>query len=324
METWLTQIKEGNKRQIARLISRMENGDPEKEKWLDALYPHTGNAQLIGVTGSPGAGKSTLIAALIRLLRHMGKTVGVLAVDPTSPFTGGAILGDRVRMTEHALDEGVFIRSMGSRGGWGGLAQATSEAVRVLDAAGYDVILIETVGVGQAEWDIMHLADTVTLVLNPTAGDVVQVFKAGIMEIADLFVINKADLPGVSRLKQEIQDLLALSKHDAPWHPPIIETLATEEKGLEDWWEAAERHYAHLRAHGLLVQKRRARIEKEVSDLVFSAWRERFKAKQQAPRFRRDIQDALDQRISPHEVARRWLKEELRIETQFQADPVDD
>ncbi|MFC7440104.1 methylmalonyl Co-A mutase-associated GTPase MeaB [Laceyella putida] len=310
METWLTQIKAGNKRQIARLISRMENGAPDKEKWLEALYPHTGNAHLIGITGSPGAGKSTLIAALIRLLRQAGKTVGVLAVDPTSPFTGGAILGDRVRMTEHALDEGVFIRSMGSRGGWGGLARATSEAVRVLDAAGYDVILIETVGVGQAELDIMHLADTVTLVLNPTAGDVVQVFKAGIMEIADLFVINKADLPGVARLRQEIQDLLDLSKHDAPWQPPIIETMAKQEQGLDDWWQAAGRHYAHLRANGLLVQKRKARIEKEVNDLIFAAWWERLKAQRQDARFQLDIQQAVDQRISPHEVARRWLKGE--------------
>lgn len=310
MDTWLRRIREGDKRQIARLISQLENGVPKREQWLEALYPYTGNAHLLGITGSPGSGKSTLIAGLIRQLRQAGKSVGVLAVDPTSPFTGGAILGDRVRMTEHALDDGVFIRSMGSRGGLGGVAQATAEAARVLDAAGYEVILIETVGVGQTELDIMHLADTITLVLNPTAGDVVQVFKAGIMEIADLFVINKADLPGAARLQQEIQELLDLANHHAPWSPPIIKAIATREEGLEEWWRAAKKHYAYLKEDGLLLAKRRARIEKEVNDLIMAAWRERLKARQREDRFQQDIQQAIDQQITPYEVARRWLKGE--------------
>ncbi|WP_124728533.1 methylmalonyl Co-A mutase-associated GTPase MeaB [Staphylospora marina] len=305
-------VKQGDKRQIARLISRIENGDPAREEILEALVPHTGRAHLIGVTGPPGAGKSTLLDALIRELRKRGKTVGVIAVDPTSPFTGGAILGDRVRMTGHALDPGVFIRSMGSRGHLGGLSGAAREAVMVLDAAGYDVILIETVGVGQAELDIMHLADTVVLVLNPTAGDVVQVFKAGIMEIADLFVINKADLPGTKRLRAEIEDLLDLSKHDADWRPPIIETVATRDEGISDWYEKLEEHREFQVASGEWDRRRRLRLENEVRQRMEEEFRKRLEEIWADPKFQEDLQSVARRLKKPGEVAVEWMKRTLR------------
>ncbi|MFS8513724.1 MAG: methylmalonyl Co-A mutase-associated GTPase MeaB, partial [Planifilum fulgidum] len=193
MEDLIKGVRRRDRRSIARAITLIEGASDEADVLAEALYPHTGKAYIVGITGPPGAGKSTLLNRLIAHLRGEGLTVGVIAVDPTSPFSGGALLGDRVRMTEHAVDEGVFIRSMGTRGHLGGLAAATQDAVRVLDAAGYDIILVETVGVGQTELTIMELADTVVLVLTPGAGDIVQVWKAGIMEIADLFLVNKAD-----------------------------------------------------------------------------------------------------------------------------------
>jgi LAO/AO transport system kinase len=312
MEAWLEAVKNRDKRQIARLISRIENGDPGREELLEALYPHTGSAHLVGITGPPGAGKSTLLDALIRHLRREGLTVGVIAVDPTSPFTGGAILGDRVRMTGHALDPGVFIRSMGSRGHLGGLSRATREAVAVLDAAGYDVILIETVGVGQAELDIMHLADTVVLVLNPTAGDVVQVFKAGIMEIADLFVINKADLPGAARLRAEIEDLLDLSRHDADWRPPIVDTVAVRDEGIGEWWQKVKEHRARQEESGEWARRRKHRLELDVRQRMEEAFRKRLAEIWASPEFQKDLNDVSERRKKPGKVAMDWMKRTLR------------
>lgn len=237
MDKWIEKLREKNKRAIAKCISCLENNVNAQEAMLNQLRSFTGHAHVVGFTGSPGTGKSTLINQLIRHLREQSLTVGVLAVDPSSPFTGGAILGDRVRMTEHALDPGVFIRSMGSRGHSGGLSKGTQDAVRVLDAAGFDVILVETVGVGQAELDIMKLVETVVLVLNPGSGDVIQVFKAGIMEIADLYVINKADAPGARRLEADIREYVELSYHDREETPPaIIQTVGTESKGIDRLW----------------------------------------------------------------------------------------
>ncbi|MGA9173585.1 MAG: methylmalonyl Co-A mutase-associated GTPase MeaB, partial [Thermoactinomyces sp.] len=267
MADWIRRLKNKDKRQIARLISRIENGDPNKDEMLEALYPHTGQAHVLGITGSPGAGKSSLLNGLIRYLRQKGLTVAVIAIDPTSPFSGGAILGDRVRMTTHALDEGVFIRSMGSRGSLGGLCRAAKDAVKVLDAAGYDLVLLETVGVGQAELDVMHAADSVSLVLNPTAGDVVQVFKAGIMEIADIFVINKADLAGAHRLAVEIERMLDL-KPDFSWRPPIVKTIATREEGLDLLWGKLEEHRRYLFQTGEWQKRRHRQIELELKELL--------------------------------------------------------
>lgn len=308
MKKWLPLIQSKNKRQIARIISRIENGDTEREAILEEIYPVTGNAYLVGMTGPPGAGKSSLLDQLIRHLRSQGKTVGVIAVDPTSPFTGGAILGDRVRMTHHSLDEGVFIRSMGSRGSLGGLSRATKEAIWVLDAAGYDVIVVETVGVGQAELDIMHVADSVALILNPQAGDVVQVFKAGIMEIADVFVINKADLPGTDRLKAEIADLLHLSKPAGTWCPPIVETIALEGRGIAEWWNRMEEHRRYLLDQGEWTKRRQRHLENEVRDWVENLIRERLEKWWDKPEWQQELAEVLARKKTPYETARRLVR----------------
>ncbi|MBA4602923.1 methylmalonyl Co-A mutase-associated GTPase MeaB [Thermoactinomyces sp. AMNI-1] len=307
METWLSEVEQKNKRKIARLITRIENGEPETDKWLETLYPKTGNAYIIGITGSPGAGKSSLLDEFIACLRRSKITVGVISIDPTSPYTGGAILGDRVRMMRHSLDEGVFIRSMGSRGSLGGLSRSARDAVTVLDAAGYDVILLETVGVGQAELDVMHVADTVCLVLNPTAGDVIQVFKAGIMEIADLFVINKADLPGVNRLEGEINDLLDLSKQDSGWRPPIVRTIATRGEGIDLWWNAAKSHLDYLKQNGELNRRRKRQLELETRNLIEETVRRYLEKVWSDPAWQKQLECLEKRNISPRTLARKWL-----------------
>jgi LAO/AO transport system kinase len=261
-------ILAGDVRGAARAITCIENDYPERGQILRELFPHTGRAKLIGITGTPGAGKSSLVDCLIGYLRSLGLKIGVVAVDPTSPFTGGALLGDRVRMQNHALDPGVFIRSMGTRGSLGGLSSNTRDAVRVLDAYGCDVVLIETVGVGQSELDVMTIADTTIVVLNPGGGDSVQAFKAGIMEIADLFVINKADLPGVDKLQIEVEQMLDLVKHDAPWRPPIVRTISTENHGMAELWAEAERHFRFLQESGRLTERRSRHLQDEVLEIV--------------------------------------------------------
>lgn len=311
MEKWLPLIQSKNKRQIARVISHIENDDAHREAILEEIYPATGHAFLIGLTGPPGAGKSSLLGELIGYLRSLGLTVGVIAVDPTSPFTGGAILGDRVRMTRHTLDEGVFIRSMGSRGSLGGLSRATKEAIWVLDAAGYDVIVVETVGVGQAELEIMHVVDSVTLVLNPHAGDVVQVFKAGIMEIADVFVINKSDLPGAARLKKEIEDLLHLSKPEGTWCPPIVETVATVGKGIDQWWSSLEAHRRYLLDQGEWLKKRQRQLENEVRDWVKKLIQARLEKWWEKPEWNKELQEVLARKKTPYQTAYRLVQDIL-------------
>lgn len=233
------------------LIRWLEDGDAEANTVLKELYPHSGHAYTIGVTGAPGVGKSTLTDRLIRHIRGLGSTVGVLAVDPTSPFSGGAVLGDRIRMQDHALDDGVFIRSLATRGNFGGLARATRGARMILDALGKDYVIIETVGVGQDEVDIGRVADTTMMVLMPGLGDEVQSIKAGIMEVAEIFVVNKADKEGVERTIQELQLMLHMGKltrsaTTAAWEPPIVKTTATRNQGLDDLWGAIERHRSYL------------------------------------------------------------------------------
>ncbi|MBA4494035.1 methylmalonyl Co-A mutase-associated GTPase MeaB [Paenactinomyces guangxiensis] len=311
MDDWLRLIRNKEKRHIARLISRIENGDPQKTKILEQLYPFTGNAWLIGITGPPGAGKSSLLDGLIHHLRGQKKTVGVIAVDPTSPFTGGAILGDRVRMTRHALDKDVFIRSMGSRGSLGGLSRAAKEAARVLDAAGYDVVLIETVGVGQAELDIMNIADTVALVLNPGAGDVVQVFKAGIMEAADLFIINKADLPGAARLQAEIEELLDLVKQSHSWRPPIVQTVSTKNEGIENLWAQMNKHRRYLEERGEWSGRRKRHLKEEVQEVIEDMLRRRLELELSKPEFQMELQQVAERKKVPQQVAREWLERVL-------------
>ncbi|OYD07979.1 methylmalonyl Co-A mutase-associated GTPase MeaB [Paludifilum halophilum] len=307
MREWAERIRRGDRRKIARAISWIENGDERKEDLLEAIYPYTGNAYLVGVTGSPGAGKSSLVDRLIGLLREEGMSVGVIAVDPTSPFTGGALLGDRVRMTRHALDEKVFIRSMGTRGSLGGLARATKEAVRVLDAAGTDVVFIETVGVGQSEIEIMHMADTVALILTPGSGDAVQVFKAGIMETADLFVINKAELDGVRKLVRDVEEMLHLAKGNEDWMPPIVKASSKEGLGIDQLWRELGRHRDYLRHSGQWRIRRLSRLRREVREVMEGQLRRRLAEKMTDPAFLRDLDAVQSREKAPHRVARDWL-----------------
>ncbi|KGX86475.1 methylmalonyl Co-A mutase-associated GTPase MeaB [Pontibacillus litoralis] len=260
-------IQQKDLRALARGITWMENDHPDKLQLLSDLYATRKNAHYIGITGSPGAGKSSLVNRMIAYLRKQDLTVAVIAVDPTSPFSGGALLGDRVRMNEHFTDPGVYIRSMATRGSLGGLSRATKDSLRVCDAFGFDVILVETVGVGQSELDIMKIVDTTAVVLTPNSGDVLQIFKAGIMEIADLFVVNKADLPGVRKLKTQLEEFLLIS-HSNDWYPPIVETVSTENKGMEQFWQHLKEHehFLHDTAQG--DKRRKQQFVYEVYDVI--------------------------------------------------------
>jgi len=263
----------GDVRALARAISLAEDRDPQATELAAELQPHTGKAYLVGLTGAPGTGKSTLADALVKVIRDRGQTVGVIAVDPSSPFTGGAVLGDRIRMSRHTLDRGVFIRSMGARGHLGGLAAATREAIHLLDAYGRDVILVETVGVGQSELEISTICDTVVLTLMPESGDAVQTIKAGILEIADVFVINKVDLGGAEKTRRLIQDAMALGPKQA-WRPPIVVASAAKEEGIAKVWEAILSHQAFLKDSGALTSRRQERVKQEVVALVAERARE--------------------------------------------------
>ncbi|MBT9167907.1 MAG: putative GTPase [Syntrophomonadaceae bacterium] len=260
-------ILNGERRMVARAISLIENEDPNKNKIMSELYPHTGKAYVVGITGSPGAGKSSLVDCLLTLLRKQGLSVAVIAVDPTSPFSGGAILGDRIRMQEHALDKEIFIRSMGTRGNLGGLSRATKDVLQVFDAFGKDVILIETVGVGQSEVDIIKYADTTIVILTPAGGDGIQTMKAGIMEIADIFVVNKADMAGADRTCSEISMMLDLSGA-RQWRPPIVRTSALDGSGITEMFAAIEKHRLFLEESGQLQKIREGRIRRDVLDLI--------------------------------------------------------
>src|SRR5918997_1566394 len=256
----------GERRAIARLISLVEDGGTDLSAAMQALYPHTGGSYSVGITGAPGAGKSTLTERLIARVRADGHQVGVLAIDPSSPFSGGALLGDRVRMQTHATDPEVFIRSMATRGHLGGIALATPEAMRVLEAAGKDVVFIETVGVGQAEVAITDACDTTLVVVNPGWGDAVQAAKAGLMEIADVFVVNKADRDGARQSVQELKQMLEMS--NAPWRPEVVQTIATKNEGIDELWTAIEKHRAYQEEHGRLEARRRRRVEQEIKEIV--------------------------------------------------------
>ncbi len=255
VDNWIEQIRAGDIRAISRAVSAIENRDREAEEILRHLFPFTGNAYRIGVTGAPGTGKSTLVDRLAGLYRGERKTVGVIAVDPSSPFTGGAILGDRVRMQSHATDDGIFIRSMATRGYLGGLAQATGDTALLLDAAGKQIVMIETVGVGQGEIEIVRLADCTLVVLMPGMGDDVQNLKAGLMEIGDIFVLNKSDREGADRFDQQLRAILQLVPERNGWKPPVVRTIASENKGIDE----LARQIARFRAHFERLQDRPAR-----------------------------------------------------------------
>ncbi|WDZ92045.1 methylmalonyl Co-A mutase-associated GTPase MeaB [Nocardiopsis sp. HUAS JQ3] len=270
-------VREGDRRALARAITLVENGSAALREIMAGLAPHTGRARVVGFTGSPGVGKSTTTNAVVRAARAKGLTVAVLAVDPSSPFTGGALLGDRVRMQEHATDPGVFIRSMANRGHLGGLSWATPHALRVLDAAGFDVILVETVGVGQAEVEIAGQADTTVVLCAPGMGDSVQAAKAGVLEVADVFAINKADREGAKSTLRELRQMIAMKdRTDQEWKPPIVMTVASRDEGVEELWERMDQHFAHLEASGDLTGRRRARARDEVQAIVLDLLRSRM------------------------------------------------
>ena len=303
-------VRKGDVPSVARALTLVENRAPAAGEILHALWPSVGRAWRIGITGPPGAGKSTLVATLIAAFRKEKRTVGVVAVDPTSPFTGGALLGDRVRMmaTAHG-DDGVFIRSMASRGDLGGLCAAAQEACDVLDAAGKDVVLIETVGVGQTEIEVVDAADTIVVVLHPEAGDAVQAMKAGLMEIADVFALNKADRPGADRLEQEILLSLGLRAHDeTTWIPPVVRVTATTGEGVDALVAKLAEHHAALTSRGGLEGRRSKRIESRIRLLVENEVRERFFVRPDA-RTRLDalVAEVRAGRTTPYTAARRIL-----------------
>jgi LAO/AO transport system kinase len=275
----IDKARAGDVRALARLLSLVEDESPRIRSVIEDLLPQTGRARVIGLTGAPGAGKSTVTGALLTAFRAAGHRVAVLAVDPSSPFTGGALLGDRIRMQEHATDEGVYIRSMASRGHLGGLAASTPQAVRVLDAAGFELIIIETVGVGQAEVAIASLADSVVVLLAPGMGDAVQAAKAGILEVADLFVVNKADKPDAQQVVRDVRNMVALAdRAEGDWKPPIISTTATRSEGIGELTERLDQHWSWLNSTGELKRRRQARAREELTALAFAALRARLAA----------------------------------------------
>ena len=270
--------REGKPRAVARLISLVEDAHPALREVMAALAPHTGTAYVIGITGSPGVGKSTSTNALVAAFRARGKRVGILAVDPSSPFSGGALLGDRVRMQDHALDPEVYIRSMASRGHLGGLSWTTPQAIRVLDAAGCEVVLVETVGVGQSEVEIAGLADTTIVLLAPGMGDGIQAAKAGILEIGDVFVVNKADRDGADATVRDLRHMISLGDRTEPglWRPPVVKTVAARGEGVADVMEALDKHQGWLDSSGTLQQRRLKRAADEIEAIALAALRARM------------------------------------------------
>ncbi|MEO6196466.1 MAG: methylmalonyl Co-A mutase-associated GTPase MeaB [Thermoanaerobaculia bacterium] len=308
-----------NPRALGRGISILEDGGGSQRELIRRVYAETGKARVVGITGPPGAGKSTLVDRLARLIRQRGQTVGILAVDPTSPFTGGALLGDRIRMQTLYTDPGVFIRSMATRGAMGGLARASRDAVDLLDAAGFDWVLIETVGVGQDEVDIVRTADTVVLVTIPGLGDDIQAIKAGILEIADVFVINKADREGVERTAKDLQMMLSIGEH-GEWLPPILKTVASREEGIDRVLAEIERHREHLAASGEIERRRRSHLRLRVETIL----KERVvAAADRVLGVDREIERGHQEKVDPYRVADRLFAgvlEDAREETELAED----
>lgn len=267
----------GNRLALSRAITAIENEYDEATEIMRELYPHTGHAYVLGITGPPGAGKSTMTEKIAKAYRDQGKTVGIIAVDPTSPFTGGAILGDRIRMNSLTLDEGVFIRSMGTRGSLGGLSHKTADAVKALDAFGKDIIIVETVGVGQSEVDIVKAADTTVVVLIPGMGDDIQAIKAGILEIGDLFTVNKSDLDGADKLVKEINMMLDLDSLMTDWRPPISKVVASRNKGIDLLLADVAKHRSYIEGNGELNRRRTQRAKDELLDILSAGIEKRIK-----------------------------------------------
>jgi LAO/AO transport system kinase len=309
----------GDRRALARLITRVENRGPGVPEVMRRAHPRTGRAYTVGITGPPGAGKSTLVDRLIAAIRKTDATVGVIAVDPTSPFTGGAVLGDRIRMQAHTLDPGVFIRSMATRGSLGGLARATAETQKLLDAAGFDWVVVETVGVGQTELDIVRLADTTVVVLVPESGDGIQTMKAGLLEGADILVVNKADREGAPRLVTELKYMVHLHREsqqasrDIDWEVPILTTEAVHDVGVADLLETIGRHRTALESSGVLERRRQARRARELRALILAELRQEVdRALADGGALERVLADVEAGRVDPY-TAIRSIAEELRV-----------
>jgi LAO/AO transport system kinase len=298
-------ILAGRYRSLARAISMIERDDPDAERLLAEIYPATGRARIIGITGSPGSGKSTLVAALAKHYRAQQKRVGIVAVDPTSPFTGGAILGDRIRMVDLYTDRGVFIRSMATRGFLGGLAKATNDVVDVLDASGFDVVLVETVGVGQDEVEVVRTVQTNLVVLVPGMGDDIQAIKAGIMEIGDIFVVNKADRPGADKTVTEVTMMMSLVEEHGDWVPPIVKTVASRGEGIAEVDAAIEKHLEYLKASGELDRRNRERVRIRIETQLKETFMRRLMGV--TTNYDAILEDVLRKRNNPHDAAEEML-----------------
>jgi LAO/AO transport system kinase len=314
LEALVEGVRSGNRRALARAITLVESSDPLAYELIRALYPETGRAYSIGVTGPPGVGKSSLISALVRLVRERGVSVGVISVDPSSPFTKGALLGDRIRLADHFLDPEVFIRSMGTRGHLGGLAETTLQAALVLDAAGKELLFLETVGAGQSEVEVISIADTVLLVLMPGSGDSIQALKAGIMEIPDVIAVNKRDHPAAKTMVSEVRSILALDT-ERDWRPPIVLTEAVSGEGVDELWEQVEEHRRHLEEQGRLEERRARNLAGEV--FAVASARAKFhleEAVAEDPELRRLLGEVQRRELDPLTAVREIMEKVFRIE----------
>jgi LAO/AO transport system kinase len=320
-ETLAAGVRDGDKRALARAITLVENSDPLAYEVVADLYPETGHAYAVGVTGPPGVGKSTLIGALVRHVREQERSVGVISVDPSSPFTQGALLGDRIRLADHFLDPGVFIRSMGTRGHLGGVAESTLQAMLVLDAAGKDVIFLETVGAGQSEVEIIRIADTVLLTLMPGSGDSVQALKAGIMEIPDVIAINKMDHPAAKTMLNEVRSILALDT-EREWKPPIVLTEAMRSENVPKLWSEIERHREFLVTHGGLDERRRRNLAGEVFAVASARAKTHLeRAVQDDPELRRLLDEVQRRELDPLTAVREIMEKVFKVEDGNSAKP---
>jgi LAO/AO transport system kinase len=312
-ETLLEGVRSGDRRALARAITLVENSDPLAYELVRDLYPETGNAYAVGITGPPGVGKSSLISALVRHVRGEERSVGVISVDPSSPFTHGALLGDRIRLADHFLDKDVFIRSMGTRGHLGGLAEATLQALLVLDASGKELVFLETVGAGQSEVEVIGIADTVVLVLMPGSGDSVQALKAGIMEIPDVIAINKMDHPAAKTMLNEVRSILSLDRERA-WRPPIVLTEAMRGENVEELWAKIEEHRAHLESEGLLEERRRKNLAGEVFAVASGRAKAHLeRAVEDDPELRRLLDEVQRRELDPLTAVREIMEKVFRI-----------
>jgi LAO/AO transport system kinase len=315
LEALVEGVRGGDRRALARAITLIENSDGLAYELIRELYPHTGKSYSIGVTGPPGVGKSSLISALVRHVRSDGAGVGVISVDPSSPFTQGALLGDRIRLSDHFLDPEVFIRSMGTRGHLGGIAEATLQAALVLDAAGKDLLFLETVGTGQSEVEIISIADTVLLVLMPGSGDSIQALKAGIMEIPDVIAVNKRDHPAAKTMLNEVMSILSLSE-DTGWRPPIVLTEAVRGEGIEDLWAKVQEHRAHLEDNGLLEDRRADHLAGEVFAVASARAKTHLEqAVADDPELRRLLAEVQRRELDPLTAVREIMEKVFKVNT---------